>query len=105
MTDETTKVEAGPALAPAPGSAFLPLRKDMLAMGVPETTAIRWHDAIWVLKAHAENMAVIIETSRPSHEASLAAKYFREAMGVLTPNDRTERREAAAANRRNETGT
>ena len=72
--------------APA-GSAFLPLLHDMLSMGVPETTATRWHDAVWLLKSHAEHMSEVIEEQIGDREVLReAAANFREAMRTIRPN-------------------
>jgi len=70
-----------------PGSAFLPYLHDMLAMGVPESTAMRWHNAVWLLMSHAENMAECIESQvGGSQRARDAALNARKAMATMRPN-------------------
>lgn len=59
---------------------FLPFIPDMLAMGVPEETASRWHETIWMLKSHAEILAEMIEHNYKQDDLRQAAENFREAM-------------------------
>lgn len=40
---------------------LLPVLHTMLAEGVPEHIALRWHEGVMLLKAHANNMARCIE--------------------------------------------
>ena len=69
------------------GDTFLPFLHDMLAMGVPEATASRWHNAIWLLKSHAEHMAEVIEKEYDEKDALLgAAEFFRKAMEMIRPH-------------------
>lgn len=85
---ETLNGKACGEFAGAPCSAFLPLLHDMLAMGVPENTAMRWHDAIWLLKSHAEHMAEVIEEQIGDKTVLReAAENFREAMCAIRPNN------------------
>jgi len=71
------------------GSAFLPYLHDMLAMGVPESTAMRWHNAIWMLKSHCEHMAEVIEEQTGDKEVLReAALNTRKAMATMRPNNR-----------------
>lgn len=60
----------------------LPFLFDMMAMGVPEKTAKQWHDAIWLLKSHTENLIrVIEEDNKPvMHQASVNAKIALQEM-------------------------
>jgi len=70
-----------------PGSAFLPYLHDMLAMGVPESTAIRWHNAIWMLKSHCEHMAEVIEDQTGDKDVLReSAMNARKAMSAMRPN-------------------
>jgi hypothetical protein len=88
-TEPTTKKPATPPLPAPDGSAFLPLLHDMLAMGVPEVTALRWHDAVWLLKSHAEHMAEVIEEQTCDKTVLReAAENFRDAMCAIRPNNK-----------------
>jgi hypothetical protein len=65
---------------------FLPYLQDMLAMGVPEQTAMQWHNAICLIKSHAEHLTEVIENQIEDHAVlEAAAALAREAMSSMRP--------------------
>ena len=69
---------------PPRNKAFLPFLFDLMAMGIPEYTSNRWHDTIWLIKSHAENMADCIEMQLGDNEALLeSVMHFRKAMELI----------------------